>query len=415
MLIDKSAAAIACEILEPQEFYRAPHQTIFEALRTVSSNGKPLDLITVTDELRGRDKLAEVGGASYVHQLIDSVPSSARVEHYAGIVHELWLRRRLYDGAKTVLDALGGATMQAQDAASALQSLIVESALDTAAREIIPLDRLHAEGMENLAERAEWAKKHPGEIRGCSFGIQLLDRATDGMPPTSLTIISAPSSHGKTTLAVQVGLGNARRGKVVLFFSIEMSASQLYQRIVAHEGKVGLLKLRHGNLSAKDWLGIDRVSEITDIPFALCDDARLTVHQIAAKARAWQLQHGLDLIVVDYIQRVSPDKANSQNREREVSGIVEGLAAIAKMLNVAVIGLSQLNEQGQVRESRTIYHVCDLLLRIQEARDRPVAPDAKLRPVEISIDKARQGPAGIYVPLTWHRPHCRFAEEVPDR
>ncbi|MGI5853495.1 MAG: replicative DNA helicase, partial [Bacillota bacterium] len=340
MLLEKDAIFAAQEILKPEDFYREAHRHIFQAIAALSGRGEPVDLVTVAEELRQRNLLEQVGGASYLASLANCVPTAANVEHYAKIVEE-----------KSILRALiSASTRVAQMGYDA--NLEVETILDEAERAIFQItQKRNVQGFVSLRSilieafnRIEQLYTQKGGITGIPTGYADLDRLTSGWQPSDLIIIAARPSMGKTTFTLNLAQQAAVDMKIpVIYFSLEMSKEQLAQKLLCAEAGVDSQRLRTGQLVESDWpqlsYALGRLSEAT---MFIDDTPGISAMEIRAKARRIKAEHNLGLIVIDYLQLMQ-SRARSENRQQEVAEISRSLKALARELAVPVIACSQLS------------------------------------------------------------------------
>lgn len=414
MLLEKDAIFAAQEILKPEDFYREAHRHIFQAIAALSGRGEPVDLVTVAEELRQRNLLEQVGGASYLASLANCVPTAANVEHYAKIVEE-----------KSILRALiSASTRVAQMGYDA--NLEVETILDEAERAIFQItQKRNVQGFVSLRSilieafnRIEQLYTQKGGITGIPTGYADLDRLTSGWQPSDLIIIAARPSMGKTTFTLNLAQQAAVDMKIpVIYFSLEMSKEQLAQKLLCAEAGVDSQRLRTGQLVESDWpqlsYALGRLSEAT---MFIDDTPGISAMEIRAKARRIKAEHNLGLIVIDYLQLMQ-SRARSENRQQEVAEISRSLKALARELAVPVIACSQLSravEQraqkvpslADLRESGSLEQDADIVAFLY--RDDYYNPDTDKKNItELIIAKHRNGPTGS-IELFFRKEHSKF-------
>lgn len=400
ILIDPASLVTVMERLRPEDFYRQGHQRLFQVMIELSERGEPLDLVTITSELRDRKLLEEVGGVSYLAELAEVVPTSANVEYYARIVEEKSILRRLIRTATQIASAgySGGAE--------------VAEILDEAEKQILDISqRRHRNGFvpirDILMETYEHIEKlhyKKGEITGIPTGYTDLDRMTSGLQPSDLIIIAARPSMGKTAFALNLAQNVAVRSKLpVAIFNLEMSAPQLVMRMLAAEGNIDAQAFRTGNLTEEDWEKLTMaISTLSEAPIFIDDTPGVTVFDIRSKLRRLQAEHGLGLVLIDYLQLISG--RGGESRQQEISEISRSLKLMARELNVPVIALSQLSravEQRQdkrpmlsdLRESGSIEQDADVVAFLY--RDDYYNEDSEKKNIlEVIIGKQRNGPVG---------------------
>ncbi|PDO10342.1 MAG: replicative DNA helicase [Candidatus Reconcilbacillus cellulovorans] len=387
--------------ISAEDFYRAAHQRIYAAMVELAQDNEPVDLVTLTARLVDRRQLEEVGGVSYLAKLAQSVPTAAHAEHYAGIVEEKAVLRRLIRAASEI--AASGYT-ETED---------VERLLNEAEHRILDIARRRASGgfvairdvLMRVFEQIEFLYHHKGGTTGLPSGFHDLDRLTSGFQRSDLIIIAARPSVGKTSFALNIAQNVGVRAKeTVAIFSLEMGAVQLVQRMICAEANVDSFKLRTGQLDPDDWEKLTMaIGTLSEANIFIDDSPSLTVFDIRAKCRRLKQERGLGLVVVDYLQLIQ-GRGRSDNRQQEVSEISRMLKQIARELDVPVIALSQLSrsvEQRQdkrpmmsdLRESGAIEQDADIVAFLY--RDDYYDKDTDRKNiVEVIIAKQRNGPTG---------------------
>jgi replicative DNA helicase len=403
MLIENEAIPKVMEILSPDDFYREAHRKIYDSLIDISERNEPADLITLTNELRKKEHLDAVGGASYITSLIDSVVTAANIEYYARIIKEKAVLRKLIETSTNII------TESYEDRGD------VESLLDQAEQAIFQISENRVrpsfypireivkssfKTIERLFEKKEM-------VTGIPSGFKDLDQRTAGFQPSDLIIVAGRPSMGKTAFCLNVAQHAAVEKKVpVAIFSLEMSKEQLGIRMLCSEAQVEGHRLRTGFLTESDWPRLTLAAgNLSDAPIFIDDTAALTVLETRAKARRLNAEHGLGLVVIDYLQLMR-GRSRVESRQQEISEISRSLKALAKELNVPVIAVSQLSRRTEerqgmrpqladLRESGAIEQDADLILFIyrdevyNRAEDNPNRGKA-----EVIIGKQRNGPIG---------------------
>lgn len=401
LLLDPEAVHTLPASLRPDDFYHHGHRLIFEAVLQLVDQGRPVDLVTVTDELRRQESLAKAGGAAYVASLVDVVPTAANTEQYAQMVEEKALLRTLIMAAMRIAEmGYEGGENPARLLEQAEQIILDVGARRTAGgfaslKEILLI-------VWELIERA-YANK--GSISGLPTGFVDLDRISCGLQPSDLIILAARPSMGKTSLALSIAHQVAVKQNVpVAVFSLEMSKEQLVQRLLCAEARVDQYRLRTGNLREEDWERLsDAMAVLSEIPLFIEDTVVGSVREMRVKAKRLQAEKGLGLVVIDYIQLMQSGK-RVENRQQEISQISRGLKGLAKELNVPVLALSQLSravesrqdkkpQMSDLRESGSLEQDADVVMFIY--RDEYYNPESDKKGVaEIIIAKQRNGPVG---------------------
>ena len=421
ILIDNNALDRAVEFIGADDFYREAHRKILRAMQDLSQRGEPVDLVTLTDVLRTRGELQDVGGAAYLGELVEKVPTAAHVAFYARIVRHKAVVRSLIQVA-TEIASLGfesGADVdQLLDDAEHKIFEISERKVRPSFFRIrdIMVDSMKA--IEQLYERKEL-------VTGVPTGFVDLDRMTAGLQPSDLIVIAGRPSMGKTAFALNIAQYAALTAKVgVAVFSLEMAKEQLVLRLLCSEARVDQSKVRSGFAAERDFPKLAMAaSRLAEAPIYIDDTPALSVLELRAKARRLKREREskLGLIIVDYLQLMrGHDGADS--REQEISSISRSLKALAKELSVPVVALSQLNRQvetraekrpimADLRESGAIEQDSDVIAFLY----RPIVYDknAEERAAEVIIAKQRNGPIGI-VPLTFMSEYTRFENRAED-
>ena len=402
--------------LTADQFYKEAHRKLFRAMERLHRRGEPMDLVTLTEELRQTGDLEGVGSVAYLVGLVDSVPTAAYAESYARIVLEKATLRDLI-GA-------GGRIMQA----AFDQSGPLEEVLDTAEKAIFDLTtrkrRTNFEGMRTLVtetfQEINERFADPNPVSGLPAGFRDLDGMTGGLQPASLNVLAARPSMGKTALALTIGLNAAlKESASVGIFSLEMSAVQLVQRMLCAEARVDMTRVRSGQLTDRDFQRLaDAAGRMSEAKVFIDDHADMTVMELRSRARRLQAEHGLDLLIIDYLQLMSgSSRSIGENRQQEISTISRGLKGLARELDVPVLVLSQLSRAvearpnkrpmlSDLRESGAIEQDADLVMFIY--RDEYYDPHSEKHGIaEIIIGKQRNGPTGS-LELQFHNAHVRF-------
>lgn len=414
MLLDKNAVVKALEILSPDSFYRDAHRYIYDAILQLFDRGEPVDSVTVAELLRKENKLDAVGGSVYITDLINSVPTSANVEHYAKIVEEKATLRRLIDaGTKIVQDAFD-------------EPESVDQIMDNAEKNIfnIALKRIK-EGfyridsvLKKVLDRIDRLYEKHETLTGIPSGYPDLDNLTAGFQNADLIIIAARPSVGKTALALNIAQNVSIKHKIpVALFSLEMSKEQLAQRILCSEAEIDALRLKTASLPDAGWKRLTKaLSKLSEAQLFIDDSASITSMEIRAKARRLKAEHGLGLVIIDYMQLMS-GRARAENRVQEMSEIARSLKTLARELDLPVIALSQLSravEQrtdriprlSDLRETGEIEQTADVVMFIH--RDDYYNPGSEKGNIaEIIIAKQRNGPVGT-IELVFKKEIAKF-------
>ncbi len=347
MMLDNNATVLVIDILKEDMFYKDSHQKIFRAIFQVFSKRDPVDLLSVTNQLRNDGLLEQVGGAYYLASLTNRVVSSANIEYYARILMEKYIQRRLiavstdtirnaYDNSQDVLDMLDRAEQNLFD--------IAEQNFHQSHQRVSDL-------IQEVLADIQQTRNSKGELRGLGSGFTELDKVTNGWQKGTLNIIAARPGMGKTAFVLSMARNIAVEAqKPIAFFSLEMSATDLVMRLISAESKFKQHQLKSGNLSDTDWAVL--INETTDLgkaPLIIDDTAGLSVFELRAKARRFKQQYNIEAVIIDYLQLMTAGSDLKGNREQEISLISRSLKALSKELNIPVIALSQLNRGVESR------------------------------------------------------------------
>jgi replicative DNA helicase len=389
------------ERLGPDDFYRPAHRHIFAAVCGVHEAGQPIDAITVIGQLQNTGRLADAGGVEYVLSLARSVPTAVNASHHADIVAEQALLRRLI-GIGTEMAAGGYAgTTRAVDLLDSAERRVLELAQARGGKGFIPISEL----LTDAYARIEHLYNNKDNLTGIASGYPELDRMTSGFQRSDLIIVAARPSVGKTAFALNIAQNVAVRfNQTVAVFSLEMSKEQLVQRMISAESNLDASVMRSGQLTDEDWEKLAMgIASLSEAPLYIDDSAGVNLSEMRARARKLQMDRGLGLIVVDYLQLIH-GRGRSDNRQQEISEISRNLKGLARDLDVPVIALSQLSrsvEQRQdkrpllsdIRESGSIEQDADVVAFLY--RDDYYDPETeKKNIVEVIIAKQRNGPTG---------------------
>ena len=340
MLLDRDAIARAIEGLRADDFYRDAHRVIFQAMVELFERGEPVDLITVTNRLAVSGKLEDVGGPTYVASLPNVVPTAANVDFYANIVLEKSMLRALIS-AGTHIATMG---YDGADDVAAMIDQAEKMVFGIASRRSVQDFEAIKEILKQSFEKIDRRYQEKGTLTGVATGFSDFDMLTSGLQPADMVIIAARPSVGKTTLALNIAQHAALEAKIpVAIFSLETSKEQLVQRILCSEAQVDNSKLRTGFLADEDWRKLARaMGGLSEAPIFIDDSATMSIIEMRAKARKLKAEHGLGLIVIDYIQMIQSYR-RAENRTQELSEIARGIKSLSKELDVPIIAISQLS------------------------------------------------------------------------
>lgn len=400
VFLEPDALVRALEMITYEDFYRHSHQRIFQVMVELAEDRQPVDLVTVTSALQDRKWLEEVGGVSYLSDLANAVPTAANVEYYAKIVEEKALLRKLIKVATQIASSGYAAQEEVEEILNQAERSILDIAGSQTQDGFVPIKDVLVE----TYERIEKLHNSDSEITGIPSGYRDLDRMTSGFQKSDLIILAARPSVGKTAFALNVAQNVAARAdETVAIFSLEMSASQLVQRMLCAEGNIDANRMRTGAFREEDWEKLTMaIATLSRTKIFIDDTPGITVSQIRSKCRRLKTEHGLGIILIDYLQLIHG--SGKENRQQEISAISRTLKNIARELDCTVIALSQLSravEQRQdkrpmlsdLRESGSIEQDADIVAFLyredyydQESENKNV--------IEIIIAKQRNGPVG---------------------
>ena len=422
MLLSKDAIADVVESLRASDFYKPAHETIYEAILSLYGHGSPADAITVADELKKRGELTRVGGAAYLHTLIASVPTAANAQYYAEIVKEHAIMRRLIE-AGTKIAQLGYAN-----------ETEVDTLVDQAQAEICAVTDGNAkedyvsfsEALEATMREIDANSNRPDGVYGVPTDFIELDELTGGLHGGQMIVIAARPGVGKSTLALDIARSAAiHHHMATVFFSLEMSRTELAMRVLSAEGKISMGRLKKGDLDTEGWTNLATLQgRIDSAPLFIDDSPNMTLMEIRAKCRRLKQRNDLKLVVLDYLQLMSSGK-KVESRQQEVSEFSRSLKLLAKELDVPVIALSQLNRGSEqrtdkrpmvsdLRESGSIEQDADIVILLH--REDMYNPESdRVGEADMIIAKHRGGPTRT-IPLAFSGKYSRFnnmANEAP--
>lgn len=403
ILLDKNAILKVADILASDDFYRDDHKTIYESMLGLFEKRSPIDLVTLTNELETAKKLKEVGGAGYLSSLVNGVPSSAHIVKYAEIVRHKATLRRLIHASSEIIELGFNETDEIAAVLDKAESTIFSVSQKFSSDNFVPIKSV----LEESFDRIDQLHRNKGSVRGVPTGFRDLDNLLSGLQPSDLIIIAARPSMGKTAFVLNVAENVAVRTKIpVGFFSLEQSREQIVDRLLCMQAGVDLYKLRTGQLNEDDFPRIgEAMGQLAEAPIFIDDTPMLSVMEIRAKARRLQMEHGLGLIIIDYLQLMEGRSGGGeQNRVQEVSQISRALKGLGRELNVPVIALSQLSraveqrdkkipQLSDLRESGSIEQDADVVMFLY--RDDYYNKETENKNIaEVLVRKHRNGPTG---------------------
>ena len=421
ILIHNDAFNHAAELIDARDFFRDAHRRIFDKMISLSERSEAIDLVTLREELRRSGELDEVGGPAYIASLADGVPRTANVEHYARIVKEKATLRNLIHSANRILADAYQAEEDADLILDGAEKAIFEIAEDRIREGFVPLRDL----VQSSFATIEKLQQHKGLVTGVPTGFVDLDEMTSGLQPSDLVLVAARPSMGKTSFVLNIAQHiGTQTDMIVGFFSLEMSKEQLFMRMLTSEARIDAHRFRSGYLNEKDYGRLSHaLGTLAEARVFIDDTASIGVLEMRAKARRLQAEHGLHLLVIDYIQLMQ-GRGRFESRQQELASISRSLKGLAKELQVPIVALSQLSrapetrsdhrpQLSDLRESGALEQDADLVMFIY--RDEYYDEDSE-RPGEadLIISKHRNGAVGK-VTLTFHKEYPRFMNYAGER
>ena len=418
VLLSKDAIADVVEVLTPHDFYRPAHALVFEAALDLYSRGEPVDPVSVAAELTRSGSLAKVGGASYLHTLVASVPTAANAGYYARLVAEKAILRRLVEAGTRVVQMgyAGGVDGDVDSAVDRAQAEIYAVSERRSGEDYVALSEL----LNPTLEEIEAIAGRDGGMSGVPTGIADLDRLTNGLHPGQLVIVAARPGLGKSTLALDFArAASIKHGLASVVFSLEMSKSEITMRLLSAEARVHLQHMRTGHMTDDDWGRLARrMGEVSNAPLFIDDSPHLTMTEIRAKTRRLKQRHDLRLVVVDYMQLMSSPR-KVENRQQEVSEISRSMKLLAKELEVPVVALSQLNRLSEqradkrpmlsdLRESGSLEQDADIVVLLHRD-DMYEKESARAGEADLIVAKHRNGPTDV-VTVAFQGHYSRFVD-----
>ncbi len=420
MIMDRDAITVASEILFRDDFYHNQYGILFEAMVELYTEGKPVDLITLTNKLKEKDIPEEICSIEFIRELVSAVPTSANVKYYANIVKEKAVLRRLIKISESI------------SAECYLDKEKLEVILENAEKQVFSIVQNRTTGdfvnikdiVINSIGSIEAAAKNKGSVTGVATGFYDLDYKTAGLQPSDLIIVAARPSMGKTAFVLNIAEHVAvKSGVTTAIFSLEMSKEQLVKRILSMNSKVDSQAIRSGELQDEDWAKlVESAKHIGNSGLVIDDTPSISVQELRSKCRKLKLEKNLGLVVIDYLQLMSGGGKRAESKQQEISEISRNLKAIAREINAPVIALSQLSRaveqrpdkrpmMSDLRESGAIEQDADVVMFIY--RDDYYNKESEEAGVsEIIIGKQRNGPTGT-VKLAWLSQYTKFANYEP--
>ena len=379
MMISKDAIADVAEVLRGADFYRPSHETIHDAIIDLYGRGEPADMVTVANELQRRGELQRIGGAPYLHTITSSVPIAANAGYYAGIVREKAILRRLVDAGTRIVQFGYAGEGDVDALVDQAQAEVYQVTDKRSSEDYAPLSDI----MDGVLDEIEAIGNREAGLYGVPTGFADLDELTNGLHAGQMIIVAARPAVGKSTIALDLcRAASIHNNLTSVFFSLEMTKSEITMRLLSAEAKVPLNHIRNGQLSEDDWTKLARkMGEVSSAPVFIDDSPNMTMMEIRAKARRLKQRHDLRLVVIDYMQLMTSGK-KVESRQLEVSEFSRQIKLLAKELEVPIIALSQLNRGPEQRSDKRPM-LSDLresgLPRAGRRHGDPAAPRGPLR------------------------------------
>ncbi|MGA8180874.1 MAG: replicative DNA helicase [Desulfobacterales bacterium] len=421
ILVDNDTLPEILEILSPKDFYRSSHQKIFTAVTELFSRNEPVDLVTLTNILREQGWLEEIGGATYLANLVDTVPLAVNAQHYAKIIHDKACLRQLIEKSNAIAKRCFEDRGEVENVIDFAESSIFEISENKIKPAFYPIGKIIEVNIDALEER----QGNKALVTGVATGYTKLDELTAGLQKSDLIILAGRPGMGKTAFALNIAKNSAVDTNIpVAVFSLEMSKEQLSFRMLSSEARIDSSRLRRGFITQDDWIRItDAAGFLSQAPIFIDDSPNITVLEIRAKSRRLKMENDIGLIIIDYLQLMK-GRVSAERRDLEISEISRSLKALAKELNIPVLALSQLNRKleersdkrpqlADLRESGALEQDADVVAFIY--RDELYNKDENnpnKGKAEIILAKQRNGPTGTAL-LTFLDTYTRFENFMP--
>ena len=416
MLMDREAIISASEIITADDFYQHQYGVMFESMVELFNENRPVDLITLQNRLKEKDVPPEVSSLDFVRDIITTVPTSANVKSYANIVREKAVLRRLIKINEDIANTCYVGKEPLETILATTEKTVFDLLQSRNSGDFVPIRQVAM----NVLEKIEEASKNQGTVTGIPTGFIDLDYKTSGLQPSDFVLIAARPSMGKTAFVLNlVDHIAVKKGLPCMVFSLEMSKEQLVNRMLAMESNVDSQKLRTGTLSDSDWDAVvEGIGVIGNSKLIIDDTPGISISEMRSKCRKYKLEHGLELIIIDYLQLMSGSgKGGGDNRQQEISEISRSLKALARELSAPVIALSQLSRAcetrqdhrpmlSDLRESGAIEQDADVVMLMSRFYDKETKTEDRNR-IIVNVAKQRNGPVGE-VELVWLPQYTKF-------
>lgn len=420
ILLDKDAIITVSEIISPNDFYKEAHKIIYECMLKLSNKNEPIDLITLTEELKKQGYLDDVGGISYITSLSTIVPTTSNVKYYADIVNEKSVLRQLIKASNDIINLGYENSIKVEEVLEKAEKRIFDISQEKASDDFKSINEVLVDAYDMI----EKLYNNKSDVTGITTGFKDLNKKINGLQRTDLILIAARPAMGKTAFSLNLVQNAALKGDAsVAVFSLEMSKDQLVQRMVASQSHVELKKIKTGTLDENDWPRIiDAMAVLSNMNIYIDDTPGIKISELRSKCRKLKIEKGLDLILIDYLQLMEGE-GNNESRQQEIAKISRSLKIIAKELNCPVVALSQLSRAPEqradhrpmlsdLRESGSIEQDADIVMFLY--RDEYYHPDSERKNIgEVIIAKNRHGETGS-VELVWLGEVQKFADKARD-
>jgi replicative DNA helicase len=417
MLLDKEAVSVSTEFISGEDFYREAHKEIFDAIVELFDRGQPVDLITLPEKLKVRNTLEAVGGITYLTNLMSIVPSTHNVGHYAKIIEEKSLLRKLIRASNEIMGKSYEAREEVIGVLEMAEKSIFDISLNRSTQGFVHIKKI----LNTNFDKIEELYLNKGRITGVSTGFDDLDEILSGLQKSDLVLVAARPSMGKTSFILNMVQQAGIRDKVATaIFSLEMSKEQLTQRILCAEALIDSHRLRTGDITEDEWIKLARaMGPLSEAPIFVDDTPSISMSEMRAKCRKLKIEHNLGLILIDYLQLMSGN-GKYDSRQQEISDISRSLKGLAKELGIPIVACAQLSRapemradhhpiMSDLRESGAIEQDADVIMFLY--RDEYYHPDTEKKNIgEVIISKQRNGPTGT-IELVWLGQFTKFANK----
>lgn len=422
ILIDSQSLTKITDLLRPDSFYDLRHQIVYQNIISLFREGKAVDVLTLTNELKKDKKLKQIGGSAYLSELISEVPTTSNIENYAEIIRECSVRRELINLSSTIDNLSREEQKKLDDIMDEFESKLFSITVSTSNKDFFDTKTL----LEMQIQRADEYAKNPNGLRGLPTGIPSMDKFLGGLHKSDLIILAARPSVGKSALAFDIARNVAMTGRTSAVFSLEMPAVQVIERMLAQQSRINLWELRMSQIKDVDFKRLNAAQDdLSKSKIFIDETPGINIMQLRSKARKLMLEEGLDIIIIDYLQLMQGN-SRTDNRAQEVGEISRSLKILARELNIPIIALSQLNravenreggvpQLSDLRESGSIEQDADLVLFLsrdlnaEETIDPNNIDYNKKIKVDMYVAKHRNGPVGK-VKLMFHPSHMKYLD-----